>query len=234
MTSLSWTGSLRKVGLGWKFLNVWLVFPGSRLKICSKPVGWDGGDRRRKFKEETVTGEGLSETGEEISVGHVSGIWLYYRIVWFIESRFTDSWESRTESQKEVAMNRKRREKKKDRRKEGGWRGERQDGPWTWSSLPVGKESTGRPLTGLKNSGEGKARWQGKFRRGRLMLETCGSAVSNMNPSTCNLPNRQTVCAQRFPNTVVKIVLHLDWQNIRVTSENMGEGHGPRRGTGKI
>lgn len=49
-----------------------------------------------------------------------------------------------------------------------------------------------------------------KFRRGRLMLETCGSSMSNMNPSTCNLPNLQTVCAQRFPNTVVKIVLHLD------------------------
>lgn len=63
----------------------------SMLKIFSKPVSWDGGDRRRKLKEETVTGEGLSETGEEISVGHVSGIWLYYTIVRFIESHFTDS-----------------------------------------------------------------------------------------------------------------------------------------------
>lgn len=58
--------------------------------------------------------------------------------------------------------------------------------------------------------------------------------MSNMNPRTCNLPNLQTACAQRFPNTVVKIVLHLDWQNIRVTAEDMGEGHQPSRGKGKI
>lgn len=45
-------------------LNVGLVFPGSMLKIFSKPVGWDGGHRRRKFKEETVTGVSLSETGD--------------------------------------------------------------------------------------------------------------------------------------------------------------------------
>lgn len=53
---------------GWKFLNAGLVFPGSTLKISSKPAGWDGGDWRRKFKEETVTGDGLSETGEEMWV----------------------------------------------------------------------------------------------------------------------------------------------------------------------
>lgn len=55
-----------------------------------------------------------------------------------------------------------------------------------------------------------------------------------MSLCTCNLPNLQTVCAQRFTNTVAKIVLHLDLQNIWVTSEDMGEGHKPSRNKGTI
>jgi hypothetical protein len=47
--------------------------------------------------------------------------------------------------------------------------------------------------------------------------------MSNMNLGTCNLPNLQTVCAQRFPNTVVKIVVHLDWQHL---SHFRGHGGG--------
>lgn len=58
--------------------------------------------------------------------------------------------------------------------------------------------------------------------------------MSNMSLCTCNLPNLQTVCAQRFPNTVAKIVLHLDWQNLWVTSEDIGEGHKPSRNKGNI
>lgn len=58
--------------------------------------------------------------------------------------------------------------------------------------------------------------------------------MSNKNLCTCNLPNRQRVCAQRFPNTVVKISLHLDPQSMPVTSEDLGEEHKPSRGKGKI
>lgn len=49
-------GNLRKDVWGWKSLTVGLVFPGSMPKIFSKPVGSDGGDRRRKLKEDMVTG----------------------------------------------------------------------------------------------------------------------------------------------------------------------------------
>ena len=57
--------------------------------------------------------------------------------------------------------------------------------------------------------------------------------MSNMNLCTCNLPHLQSVHAQRFPNTMVKIDMCLNRQNIPVTSEELGEGHKPSRRKGK-
>lgn len=51
-----------------------------------------------------------------------------------------------------------------------------------------------------------------------------------MNPCTCNLPNLQAVCAQRCPNTVVKIALHL---RLTEHSSHFGERGGGARTTGR-
>lgn len=61
------------------------------------------------------------------------------------------------------------------------------------------------------------------------MPQTCGHQET-WTLGTCNLLKQPAMCAQRFLNTMVKIALHLDWENMWVTSGDMGEGPKPSRG----
>lgn len=88
------------------------------------------------------------------------------------------------------------------------------------------EESTSKAPERPRESKERPADRKGKFRRGTSVLSTCGSSVSNTNPSPCNLAHLQTACAQS-PQHCAKDSSALG-RNSRLTSESAGEGPGRR------
>lgn len=68
----------------------------------------------------------------------------------------------------------------------------------------------------------------GKGKTQKSHASNCGQQET-WTLGTWNLLKQPAMCAQRFPNTMVKIALHLDWENIWVTSGDTGEGPKPSK-----